>query len=155
MTTTDAHDRFRLTLLTVVGTAYTAAGYALDDRPTQWAGGLFRFLKPFETGAYSGMMGTLEYQHLYYPENDIGRFRISIARGALPGHTLPVGMQPVRRILTGLLWGDFGVRILPDPEYWWSYDGMTELGAALAESGQLTIAYAMPWLSGELESPRG
>ena len=36
---------FRLILLTVVGQAFGAAGYPLEERETQWAGGLFRFVK--------------------------------------------------------------------------------------------------------------
>src|SRR5689334_15371593 len=38
-------ESFRLLLLTVVGQAFSAAGYTLEERPTQWAGGLFRFAK--------------------------------------------------------------------------------------------------------------
>ncbi len=55
---------FRLLLLTVVGQALGAAGYQLDERPTQWAGGLFRFATRFETGLY----GVVEYQLLHYAE---------------------------------------------------------------------------------------
>lgn len=149
----DPQIQFRLLLVTVVIQAYTAAGYTLDERPDQWAGGLFRFVKPFEAGPYAGMMAAIEYQHLYFPENAVGQFRVSVVRSALPRQTLAPGQIPVRRILTGLLWADFGVRVLPDPEYWWSYATVTELGAALAESGHLLVGYGIPWLAGDLAAP--
>ena len=41
---------FRLILLNVVGQAFAAAGYALEEREVQWAGGLFRFAKAFDDG---------------------------------------------------------------------------------------------------------
>jgi hypothetical protein len=151
--TDDGHEQFRLILFTVVGQAYSAAGYTLDERPSQWEGGLFRFLKRLDGGPFSGMMAGLEYQHQWFPDGKLGRFRVSLTRGALPGQALPAGMTPARRVLTGLIWGDFGIRILGDPEYWWMYETVTELGQALAESGQLTAAYGIPWLSGDLESP--
>lgn len=154
MIVSDAHDQFRLILHTVVGAAYTAAGYHLEERPTQWAGGLFRYAKALEEGTYAGMLSVLEYQHLYYPEQEVGRFRIALVRSALPGKPLPDGQQPARRLLTGLIWGDFGVRVLPDPEYWWSYETVHEMGTGMAESGQLAVGYGMPWLSGDLVSPR-
>lgn len=144
------HERFRLILLTVVSGAYTAAGYLLDDRPTQWAGGLFRFVKPFEEGTFAGMLGVIEYQHLYYQEGDFGRFRITLARTGQPGRTPIPGQQPIKRTLSVLVVEDFQVGILPEPEYWWSYENVTEMGTALAESGHLAVGYGMPWLSGDL-----
>jgi hypothetical protein len=146
-------EQFRLILLTVVAQAYSAAGYELDDRPSQWAGGLYRFLRPFEDGAYAGLLGGIEYQHLYYPDGEFGRFKITLARTALPGQTLPQGQQPLRRSLSVLVVSDFGVQVLPEADYWWSYGSVTELGAALAESGNLAVGYGMPWLSGDLLPP--
>ncbi|MCK6578706.1 MAG: hypothetical protein L6Q98_11430 [Anaerolineae bacterium] len=146
---------FRRVLLTVVDQAYGAAGYALDERPTQWAGGLFRFLKPLTAGAFAGMFGVIEYQHLYYPEDGFGRFRITLARTAQPGQAVPPGQQPTRRLLSVLVGGDFGVRLLPELEYWWSYAGVPEMGEALAESGRLAVGYGIPWLAGDLLPPGG
>ena len=58
-------DYFRLLLLTVVGQAFTAAGYTLEERPAQWSGGLFRFTKPLE----NTMSAFIEYQLLAF-ENE-------------------------------------------------------------------------------------
>jgi hypothetical protein len=149
----DPQERFRQALLTVVEQAYRAAGYALDDRPTQWAGGLFRFLKPLAEGPHAGMVAAIEYQHLYYLEDGFGRFRITLARTASPGRSLTPGQQPIRRLLSVLVGADFRVRILPELEYWWSYAGSEELGDTLAQSGRLAIGYGMPWLAGELTPP--
>ena len=73
------HEYFRLLLLTVVGQALAAAGYQLDERPTQWAGGLFRFVKQFDDGLY----GVVEYQLLHYADA-ASRFRVSLIRSDQP-----------------------------------------------------------------------
>ena len=55
---------FRLLLLTVVGQAFTAAGYELGENPVQWAGGLFRFVKQLD----HDLNGFIEFQLLAYAE---------------------------------------------------------------------------------------
>ena len=125
---------FRLILLTVVGQAFGAAGYMLDERPTQWAGGLFRFVNPSDEGQH-----VIEFQLLAYTEDMPSRFRVSLSRA-----------DGARRTLSALVVDDFDVPILPSADHWWQFRDVTELGKALAEAGHLAVGYAMPWLSGDL-----
>src|SRR5690242_281626 len=76
---------FRVLLLTVVGQAFTAAGYSLEDRPVQWAGGLFRFVKPLP----NGLNAFIEYQLLAYADTlwasrQPSRFRVTLTRTDQP-----------------------------------------------------------------------
>ena len=140
-------DYFRLILLTVVGQAFGAAGYQLETRETQWAGGLFRFAKHFE----SGLHGFIEFQLLHYAENAPSRFRVSLIRSDKASAALPSDhAQFVRRTLSALVVEDFDVPILPSADYWWQFRDVTELGKALAEAGHLAVGYGMPWLAGDL-----
>lgn len=126
---------FRLILLTVVGQAFDAAGYRLEERPTQWVGGMFRFVKPLG----DDRRAIIEFQLLAYAENAPSRFRVSLARE-----------DGTRRTLSALVVEDFGVAILPSADHWWQFRDVTELGRALAEAGHLIVGYGMPWLSGDL-----
>ncbi len=146
-------DNFRLLLLTVVGQAFGAAGYALEEREMQWAGGQFRFAKRFEDGLY----GFIEFQLLHYADaegsNAPSRFRVSLIRSDQPNAAQPSAhAQYARRTLSALVVMDFGVPILPAADHWWTYRNVTELGKALAEAGHLAIGYGMPWLSGDLHT---
>jgi hypothetical protein len=138
---------FRLLLLPVVGSAYNAAGYELEERPTQWAGGLFRFSKPLE----NGLFGFIEYQLLAYSEDRPSRFRVTLTRSDHENPTLP-SQHPAyaRRLLSALVVEDFNVPILASADHWWQYANVTELGAALAEAGHLVVGFGMPWLSGDI-----
>src|ERR1051325_8699805 len=87
---------FRLLLLTVVGQAFTTAGYTLEERPTQWAGGLFRFTKHLDLFSSSpspsmergegdefALTAVIEYQLLAYTETmwasrNPSRFRVTL-----------------------------------------------------------------------------
>lgn len=133
-------DYFRMILLTVVEGAFNAAGYRLDERPVQWAGGNFRFSKLLN----DDQTGVIEFQHLHYAEGGPSRFTVTLAR---------TGRQPLRRSLAALVVEDFGVAILPSAAHWWSFRNVTELGRALGEAGSLAVAYGMPWLAGELTLP--
>jgi hypothetical protein len=139
---------FRLLLLTVVGSAYDAAGYTLEDRPAQWAGGLFRFSKALE----NGLFGFIEYQLLAYSEDRPSRFRVTLVRSDRENPTLP-SQHPeyARRLLSALVVEDFNVAILPSADHWWQYANVTELGAALAEAGHLVVGFGMPWLAGDIQ----
>jgi hypothetical protein len=141
---------FRLILLTVVGQAFSAAGYELQDHPMQWAGGLFRFVKALDNGRY----GFIEFQLLHYTDSAFSsgvasRFRVSLVRSD-QSHS-----QVVRRTLSALVVEDFGVAILPSADYWWTFANTTELGSTLAEAGHLVVGYGIPWLSGDLVPPSG
>lgn len=130
-------DYFRMILLTVVGQAFAAAGYQLQERPVQWAGGLFRFVKRLDDAD-----AMIEFQLLAYADMP-SRFQVILARTK--------GNRPaVRRTLAALVYDDFGVPILPAADHWWTYVDVNQLGRALGEAGSLAIAYGMPWLSGEL-----
>ncbi len=141
------HDYFKLILMTVVGQAFSAAGYELEERVTQWAGGLFRFAKPLDGGLY----GFIEFQLLHYAEDAPSRFRVTLIRSDSP-NAGQVSRHPAyaRRTLSALVVEDFGVVILPSADHWWMYRDVTDLGRALAEAGHLVIGYGMPWLAGDL-----
>lgn len=141
---------FRLLLLTVVGQAFGAAGYQLDERPTQWAGGLFRFVKPFDDGLY----GVVEYQLLHYADA-ASRFRVSLIRSDQPNAAPSDHSRYVRRTLSALVVADFDVPILPSADHWWPFLNTTELGSALAEAGHLVVGYGLPYLSGDLTPGEG
>jgi hypothetical protein len=148
-------DYFRLLLLTVVGQAFTAAGYTLEERPAQWAGGLFRFAKSLE----ESLTAVIEYQLLAYADTmwasrNPSRFRVTLTRTDQPAPRLPSSHpQFAQRDLGTLVTQDFGVAILAGSDYWWTFTNTDELGKALAESGHLVIGFGMPWLSGELQPP--
>jgi len=146
---------FRLLLLTVIGQAFTAAGYTLAERPAQWAGGLFRFTKSLD----EGLTAFIEYQLLAYTDTlwasrNPSRFRVTLTRTDQAASNLP-STHPyfVQRDLGTLVVRDFAVAILPEINYWWTFTNTDELGKALAESGHLVIGFGMPWLSGELQPP--
>jgi hypothetical protein len=148
---------FRLLLLTVVGQAYTAAGFTLQERPVEWAGGLFRFVKSLP----DGLNAFIEYQLLAYTDTmwssrQPSRFRVTLTRTDQPTPTTPSDHpQYVQRDLSALVVKDFGVAILPSADHWWTFADTTELGNALAEAGHLVIGYGMPLLSGDLVPPSG
>jgi hypothetical protein len=148
---------FRLILLTVVGQAFNAAGYQLEERPAQWAGGLFRFKKMLDGELY----GFIEFQCLNYIDSEWSsgapsRFRVTLIRSDQPSAATPSKHSKyARRTLSALVVEDFGVAILPDADYWWMFASTEEMGKALAEAGHLIIGYGMPWLSGDLVPPSG
>lgn len=138
--TGDPQAYFRVLLTTVVGQAFSAAGYQLQDQPMQWAGGQYRFTQRELTTA-------IQFQHLLYRDTEwssgqASRFRVILIRSD--------GSQ---RDLSALVVEDFGVAILPSARHWWMYRNTQELGHALAEAGHLIIGYGMPWLSGDLIPP--
>lgn len=139
-------DYFKMILLTVVSGAFTAAGYQLEDNPTQHAGGLFRFIKPLDDDLY----GFIEFQHLHYVEGSPSRFRVSLVRADNPAATKSDHPAYARKTLSELVVRDFGVTILPSADHWWTFKNVDQLGKALAEAGHLIIGYGIPWLSGEL-----
>lgn len=141
---------FRLLLLTVAGQALGAAGYHLEEREMQWAGGMFRFAKPFDGGLY----GFIDYQLLHYADADgsgaPSRFRVTLTRSDQPNAAPSSHPQYTRRTLSALVVTDFGVPILPSADHWWSFRTTDELGRALAEAGHLVVGYGIPYLSGDL-----
>jgi len=155
MNTQSPHEYFRLILLTVVGQAFGAAGYALEDSPVKQAGGLFRFAKALDGGLY----GFIEFQLLNYIDSQWSsgvpsRFRVNLIRSDQPSSTAPSRHSSyARRTLSALVVDDFGVEILPSSDHWWTFASTDQLGKALAEAGHLVVGYGMPWLSGDLVPP--
>ncbi|MEO0563561.1 MAG: hypothetical protein AAF125_15745 [Chloroflexota bacterium] len=150
----EAADHFRNVLITVVGQAFSAAGYQLEDAPIKQRAGLFRFRKALANGLY----GFIEFQLLYLPAtewsgNVTSRFRVSVVRSdksdAQSHSTHP---QYARKTLSELVVIDFGVNILPSADHWWMFDNTDALGKALAEAGHLVVGYGMPWLAGDIEA---
>lgn len=157
MTEQSPQDTFRLLLLTVVGQAFTAAGYHLEESQVQWAGGRFRFVKALDNDLY----GFIEFQLLAYSDSEWAsgmpsRFRVTLVRSdqAAP-YAASDHPQYAQRSLSALVVADFGVAILPSADYWWTFRNMTELGNTLGEAGHLAVGYGIPWLAGDLEPPSG
>jgi hypothetical protein len=136
-------DYFGAILVTVVGQAFTAAGYTLEDLPVKQAGGQYRFTRPLD----DGRQATIEFQSLIYTDSEWSsgqpsRFRVTLLRS-----------DGLRRDLSALVVQDFGVNILPSAAYWWTFRTVDDLGKALAEAGHLAVGYGMPWLAGDLTPP--
>jgi hypothetical protein len=151
MATNNPQEYFRVILLTVVGQAYSAAGYALQEKPMQWAGGMFRFHKDFEDGWH----GFIDYQLLAYVETEWAshqpsRFKVTLTRTDQANGILSQSAGAFQRDLSALVVEDYGVAILPSGNHWWTFTTTDEMGKALAEAGHLVIGYGMPTLSGEL-----
>jgi hypothetical protein len=145
---------FRLILVTVVGQAFGAAGYVLEERPMQWAGGMFRYTTPLPNGLH----GFIEFQLLAYVDSEWSsgqpsRFRITLIRSDSPTAAPSTHTHYARRTLSALVVNDFGVAILPSADHWWTFRDTETLGHALAEAGHLVVGYGMPWLAGELMPP--
>ena len=141
---------FGLVLRTVVGQAFGAAGYVLEDSPAQQAGGRFRYVKALE----NGLKTFIEFQMLYYTEGRPALFRVTLTRSDQSSPVQPSQHpQYAQRDLSTLVVQDFGVPILPSAGHWWQYRDVTELGNGLAEAGHLVVGYGMPWLSGDLMPP--
>jgi hypothetical protein len=130
----------------VVGQAFRAAGYDLEERPIQWAGGKYRFNKPQPDGHTT----SIEFQYLAYQDTEWSsgqpsRFRVMLYRT----------LDGTAKDLSALVVEDFGVAILPSARHWWQHPNRepAALGKALGEAGSLAIAYGMPWLEGSLQPP--
>lgn len=135
-------EQFQHTLLIVVGQAFSAAGYHLDENPIQRAGGRFRFKKAFENDEIAWIdFQALIYTDTMWSSGAPSRFRISLSRGKK------------QRTLSALIVEDFGVAVLPSADHWWSFRDVSSLGQSLAEAGRLVIGYGIPWLAGDLVPP--
>jgi hypothetical protein len=145
-------DYFRTIMHTVVGQAFAAAGYQLQDEPMRWIGGRFRYSKPLD----EGFTAYIEFQVLVYNETEWtgkqpSRFRVTLIRSDKAGGKPSDSLRYVNRSLSQLVVNDFGVAILPDADHWWPFTDTDSLGKALAEAGHLIIGYGIPWLAGDLE----
>lgn len=149
-----SQDYFLTLLQTVIGQALDAAGYTLEQRPLQWAGGRYRFVKALEDGC----TGLIEFQVLVYSDNawsqdQPSRFNVQLGRTGLRGGGKNGADRFSIRSLSQLVVRDFGVKILPGQDHWWRYHDTNSLAGALAEAGHLIVGYGMPWLAGELSPP--
>lgn len=143
---------FRLVLQTVVGQAFSAAGYVLEERPTKWAGGQYRFVKILDHDLYA----FIEFQYLYYAQGGPSRFRVTLIRTDQPiAREQSIHPRYAERLLSALVVEDFGVSILPSADHWWLVPNTDALGKAIAEAGYLIVGYGIPWLAGELVPPSG
>jgi len=147
-------DYFKTLLQTVVGQAFSAAGYQLHDAPLQWAGGKYRYLKTLPDRFF----GLIDFQVLVYSDTmwsagAQSRFNVQLTRACNRNGRAGTSAGHVTRGLSQLVVEDFGVAILPAADHWWTFHDTESLGAALAEAGHLVVAYGMPWLAGELMPP--
>lgn len=132
-------DKFRETLLIVIGQPLQAAGYVAVENQMQWQAGLFRFRRRIDDGSL-----LVDYQLLLHAET-LPRYHVRLAR-----KTTGVQMPSADITLARLLWDVFAVRVLPAPDHWWQVHGLRSLGDGLLESGKLLVAYGLPWLDGTL-----
>lgn len=147
-------EHFLSLLQTVIGQALDAAGYYLEQRPLQWAGGKYRFVKALEDGS----CGLIDFQVLVYSDNawSMGhpsRFNIRLGRSNMTPAGKASDSRFSARSLSQLVVKDFGVKILPAEDHWWSYRDTDSLAQALAEAGRLIVGYGIPWLDGQLLPP--
>jgi hypothetical protein len=147
-------DYFRTLLQTVVGQAFSAAGYQLQDTPLQWAGGKYRFLKGFQDSFF----GLIDFQVLVYSDTmwsagTPSRFKVQLTRSCDPHGLASDKPGCATRGLSQLVVEDFAVVILPAADHWWTFRDTDSLGTALAEAGHLIVGYGIPWLAGELVPP--
>lgn len=144
---------FGTLLRTVVGQAFTAAGYQFEPAPLQNAGGRFRFKRAFDDGSRAWIdFQVLVYSDTMWSGGAPSRFRVQLTRlQADRGASSSAG--PISRSLSQLVVADFGVKILPSADHWWTYHDTDSLGQALAEAGHLIVGYGIPWLAGELAPP--
>lgn len=147
-------DYFRTIMMTVVGQAFDAASYRLENTPLQWIGGKYRFVKSFDNDLY----GFIDFQTLIYTDSmwssgAPSRFRVQLTRSDDAKGRATDHPQYVTRSLSQLVVDDFGVNILPSADYWWSYHDTDSLGKGLAEAGHLAVGYGLPWLAGDLIPP--
>ncbi|MCY3915292.1 MAG: hypothetical protein OXG49_04695 [Chloroflexi bacterium] len=147
-------DYFKTLLQTVVGQAFSAAGYQLQDAPMQWAGGKYRFLRALPDGCF----GLIDFQVLVYSDTmwsdrAQSRFNVQLRRSRNRHGLVDSSAGQAARGLSQLVVEDFGVAILPSADHWWAFHDTESLGAALAEAGHLVVGYGIPWLAGDLIPP--
>lgn len=149
-----SQDYFRTLLRTVVGQAFSAAGYEMENTPLQWAGGKCRFTKVFADGFF----GLIDFQVLVTSDTmwsacAPSRFRVQLTRSRDRHGGARDEAGYITRGLSQLVVEDFSVAILPAADHWWTFADTDSLGKALAEAGHLVVGYGMPWLAGELTPP--
>ncbi|MEM9951463.1 MAG: hypothetical protein AAF846_07680 [Chloroflexota bacterium] len=142
---------FRTIMHTVMGQAFTAAGYALKEEKQRWLGGRFRYVKSLD----NDFTAYIEFQVLVYNDNawsgqQPSRFRVNLIRSDQVGGKPSQHPNYMQRTLSQLVVTDFGVNILSSPDYWWQFSNTDSLGKALAEAGHLIIGYGIPYLQGDL-----
>lgn len=149
-----AQHYFRTLLQTVVGQAFSAAGYEMENTPLQWAGGKYRFVKAFPDGSF----GLIDFQVLVtsdtiWSAGAPSRFKVQLTRTHERHGRARDKAGTMSRGLSQLIVEDFSVAILPATDHWWTFVDTESLGKALAEAGHLIVGYGMPWLAGELTPP--
>lgn len=147
-------DYFRTLLRTVMGQAFSAAGYEIEEAPLQWAGGRYRFVKAFPAGFF----GVIDFQVLVYSDTmwsagAPSRFTVQLTRSRDRRGLARDEAVYCTRGLSQLVVQDFSVAILPSADHWWTFEDTDSLGKALAEAGHLIVGYGMPWLARELLPP--
>jgi hypothetical protein len=143
---------FQSIMHTVVGQAFEAAGYQLLNEPMKWLGGRFRYAKILD----DTLTAYIEFQVLVYNDTEwtgkqASRFRVNLIRSDKVGGRPSNHPQYVQRSLSQLVVEDFGVKILPDADYWWDFTDTESMGKTLAETGHLIIGYAITWLADDLQ----
>lgn len=147
-------DYFRTLLRTVVGQAFSAAGYQFEETPLQWAGGKYCFVKEFEDRTRALIdFQVLVYSDTMWSAGAPSRFRVQLTRTKDRRGQASGAAVSISRSLSQLVVSDFGVKILPSADHWWTYRDTDSLGKALAEAGHLVVGYGIPWLAGDLVPP--
>lgn len=145
-------DYFRTIMHTVIGQAFEAAGYQLQNEPMKWIGGRFRYAKKLD----DTLTSYIEFQVLVYNDTEWtgkqpSRFHVNLIRSDKAGGRLSLHPDYTQRTLSQLVVEDFKVAILPDANHWWDFSDTDSLGKALAEAGHLIVGYGIPWLADDLK----
>lgn len=138
---TSPSELFLQTVQHVAGQALAAAHYQLEAQPMQQARGLLRYGKALGPERYA----FIEFQSLYHPQSDLGRFRINLLRNNSPEARAP-GPAQVEQTLSQVMWHHYDARVLPAEDHWWLYKHQQDLAYALMEAGKLLFGYGVPWL---------
>jgi len=134
-------------VVTVLGSALTASGYALQENPTHQSRGLFRYAKPLS----DSITAYAEFQLLYY-QGASSRFRVNLLRNkGADARAQSTYADKVEITLSRMLWDVFHVEQLDSPDHWWTFSNQQQLGAGLIEAGKLLIGFGLPWLEGTLK----
>ncbi len=137
---------FRKTLQHVIGEAFDAAGYALEDNPMAQKRGLFRYHKALAEDQHA----FIEFQTLYHPQSDLSRFRVSLLKNSVP-QARQATPQTEAHDLAYVIWHIWEVPgVLPADSHWWMYKHATDLAPQLYEAGKLLFGYGVPWLEDTL-----
>jgi len=130
----------------VMGSAFDAAHYHLENAPLQQQRGLYRYVKHHDHGYCF-----IEFQSLYHDQSELTRMRVNLIKSPLQAARQA---HPDREAYTlpYVIWHLYGAEgVLPTEEYWWVYKDDHDLAYQLVDAGKLLFAYGVPWLEDTMD----